>query len=225
VGLIRHLVPHDLAQWSHSVNIARRPAPVLVVLPVTFILAACQGAGSGASVSASLSNAPSMSASESPAATQRSEPTATPTGDLGPFSCDLPVTGTAAVNRAHLIDVRVGTHRGYDRVVFEFEAGVPAFILDQAIPPLVEDASGRELDIDGRAFWQLVMHDASRTDLDGDTSFTDTDFHPDFTKLTELVEGGDFEAVSTWYFGLDAKSCVRVLTLKDPSRLVFDIQH
>ena len=206
-------------------NSARRPAPALVVLPVIFILVACRGAGSGASVSASLSNAPSMSASESAAVTQSSEPTAAPTDDLGPFSCVFPVTGKATVNRAHLVDVRVGTHDGYDRVVFEFEAGVPAFTLDQATPPLVEDASGRMLDVDGSAFWQLVMHDASRTDLDGDTSFTGTDFHPDFTKLTELVEGGDFEAVSTWYFGLDAKSCVRVLTLKDPSRLVFDIQH
>jgi hypothetical protein len=139
--------------------------------------------------------------------------------------CHFPARGDATVNRAHLVDVRVGTHADYDRVVFEFEHGVPAFTLKQATPPLLEDASGRVMHVDGDAFWQLVMRGASRMDLNGQTLFTDTDSHPDFPKLTELVEGGDFEAVSTWYFGLDAESCVRVLTLKHPSRLVFDIQH
>jgi hypothetical protein len=52
-----------------------------------------------------------------------------------------------------------------------------------------------------------------------------TDFKPEFPQLTELIEGGDFEAVSTWYIGLESASCVRVLILADPSRLVIDIEH
>ncbi len=52
-----------------------------------------------------------------------------------------------------------------------------------------------------------------------------TDLTPGFAKLVELVEGGDFEAVSTWYAGMSAESCIRVITLDDTPRLVIDIEH
>ena len=45
------------------------------------------------------------------------------------------------------------------------------------------------------------------------------------TKLVELVEGGDFEAVSTWFAGMSSESCIRVITLGEPPRLVIDIEH
>jgi hypothetical protein len=210
---------------AHRAPSPRRALPSIALVALITALAACRsaapGVGSTATPTASASTAVSPSASIAPS----NEPTAQPTDDLGPFACDFPVKGSASVNRAQLVDVRVGTHDGYDRVVFEFAKGAPAFTLDEAQPPLREDASGRELDVDGNAFWQLVMRDTSRSDLDGHTMFDDTDFDPEFPKLAELIEGGDFEAVSTWYFGLDAESCVRVLRLSNPSRLVFDIEH
>jgi hypothetical protein len=52
-----------------------------------------------------------------------------------------------------------------------------------------------------------------------------TTFEPGFNRLVELIEGGDFEAVSTWYLGLEGAGCYRVLTLADPSRLVIDVEH
>ncbi|HET7141117.1 MAG TPA: hypothetical protein VFJ03_01390 [Candidatus Limnocylindria bacterium] len=203
----------------------RRPTAVTVaavLLSIAALLGACRGAGSGTATVAPTGTPPS---SPSTGPTGSGDPTARPSGDLGPFACHLPVTGSATVDRAQLVNVRVGTHADYDRVVFEFEHGVPAFTLKQATPPLTEDASGRELDVDGSSFWQLVMRDATRAGMDGEPAFTDTDFHPDFPMLAELIEGGDFEAVSTWYFGLEAEACVRVLDLDGPSRLVFDIQH
>jgi hypothetical protein len=210
---------------SSSFHPRRRIAIRLTAIAFVALLAACRGSGVGNGDSQSPSASASTATSGSPVASASTEPTAAPSDELGPFACDLPVTGTATTARAQLVKVRVGTHAGYDRVVFEFADGVPGFTLDEATPPLVEDASGRELDVDGNAFWQLVMRDASRTDLDGDEMLTQTDYTPNFPKLTELIEGGDFEAVSTWYFGLEAGSCVRVLTLQHPSRLVFDIQH
>ena len=41
----------------------------------------------------------------------------------------------------------------------------------------------------------------------------------------QLVQGGDFEALSTWFLGLDGGGCYRVFTLTSPSRLVIDIEH
>ena len=203
------------------------PAPAIAAL--LLVLAACQAvapASAGTPSAATSASAPATpSAPASAPASASTQPTVQPTPDAGPFSCDFPVKGKATIQRAQLVDVRVGTHADYDRVVFEFAEGVPAFTLKKATPPLLEDASGETLDVDGNAFWQLVMRDASRSDLMGHPMFTDTDFTPGFAKLSELIEGGDFEAVSTWYFGLESESCVRVLTLHNPSRLVFDIQH
>jgi hypothetical protein len=207
------------------VNTAPRFVQPLAVATLVLVLAACQGTLPGTGGASTPSIAASSTATPSALASASSQPTAEPTDNLGPFACGLPITGTATVSRAQLVDVRVGSHADYDRVVFEFAKGVPAFTLDEATPPLRADPSDMVLDVDGNAFWQLVMRDASRTDLKGNSTFTDTDFTPAFPKLSELIEGGDFEAVSTWYFGLDAESCVRVLTLSNPSRIVFDIQH
>jgi len=207
------------------VKTARPPAAASALSALLILLAACQAIPPAADGTPSAAASASLAATPSAETSASSQPSAQPADDLGAFSCDFPVKGKATVERAQLVDARVGTHAGYDRVVFEFATGVPAFTLKRATPPLLEDASGKALDVDGNAFWQLVMHDASRADLQGHPMFTNTDFTPNFPKLTELMEGGDFEAVSTWYFGLDAESCVRVLTLHNPSRLVFDIEH
>jgi hypothetical protein len=203
----------------------RRPILGIIAIGLVMALAACRGATPGTGETSAPTASASSASTPTVAASPSSLPSAEPTDDLGAFSCDFPVTGTATVERAQLVDVRVGTHAGYDRVVFEFAEGVPAFTLDEVTPPLLQDGSGNELDVDGNSFWSLVMPDASRVDLSGHMMFTKTDFTPGFAKLSELIEGGDFEAVSTWYFGLEGTSCVRVLTLDNPSRLVLDIEH
>jgi hypothetical protein len=210
---------------------ARPLLPLAALLAIVLALGACTAGSpstSGvatASASQSTAATPSADASD-PSGEPSAEPTDEPVDDLGPFSCEFPVTGNATVPRAQIVDVRVGTHDGFDRVVIEFADGTPAFTLDRATPPLLADGSGFELDVSGNAFWQLVMRDATRAGLDGMPVFEGpTEVNPGFAKLSELIEGGDFEAVSTWYFGLEADSCVRVLALRDPARLVFDIEH
>ena len=52
------------------------------------------------------------------------------------------LTRTRPIARANITDVRVGTHDGYDRVVFEFIGGLPEAFLERAEPPFTHDASG-----------------------------------------------------------------------------------
>ena len=201
---------------------------------LALLLVACAPAAGG-SASPSVSTPPSValpSETASPTPTTEptteptSEPTSEPTDDLGAFTCALPIEGEGTVSRAQITDVRIGTHAGYDRVVIEFDQGIPPFTLDEATPPLLADPSGMEMDVEGSAFWSLVLHGGTRVDLDGSMSYDGrTDFTPDFPALAELVEAGDFEAVSSWYLGLHEATCARVLTLTDPARLVIDIQH
>jgi hypothetical protein len=193
---------------------------------VSLILVACSPAAGG---SPSESTAASASASDaaSPSGVASATPTAAPTDGLGAFSCKLPIEGDGTVARAQITDVRVGTHDGYDRVVIEFEDGIPPYILQKATPPLRSDPAGMEMDVEGTAFLNLVLMGGTRVTEDGEFTYDGrTDFRPTgFPVLAELVESGDFEATSAWYLGLKQKSCVRVLTMADPARLVIDIKQ
>jgi hypothetical protein len=181
--------------------------------------------GPGGSTVASASAEPSIAASQPPSV----EPSAVasePTDSLLPFACTPSVTVPSTTDRAQILDVRVGTHDGYDRVVFEFASGIPDAVIEGVLPPLYEDGSGLEMDVAGSAFLKVTMHGASRVSPDGGVTYDgSTNFRPGFDRLVQLIEGGDFEAVSTWYLGLDGASCYRVFALQDPSRLVIDIEH
>jgi len=149
-----------------------------------------------------------------------------PTESLPAFACVPSVPVASTTDRAQITDVRVGTHDGYDRVVFEFETGLPDATIEGALPPFYADPSDLEIEVAGSAFLKLTMQGASKVTPGGTVTYGgSTKFEPGFERLVQLVEGGDFEAVSTWYLGLDGGGCFRVFTLTDPSRLVIDIEH
>ncbi len=212
-------------------SIARRSAAILLVLA----LAACGGGGSspsptdepGESTLPSPTASTSASASASASAPASEAPTDEPSADVGEaFTCDMPVVDPGTAPIANVVDIRVGTHDGYDRLVFEFEQGTPEFTLDRAEPPFSEDASGMPLAVEGETFLGLVMRGGTKQTDAGDSSYDGpTEFEPDFPALVHAVEAGDFERQSTWYLGLAQESCVRVLQLDGPPRLVIDIEH
>ena len=195
------------------------------------LLTACFGQPAGSSPVASV--AATAAASEAPGSVPPADsqpPTATtepiPSDELDAFSCDMPVIEDATVAVANIVDVRVGSHVGYDRVVFEFEQGTPELTLDRAAPPFTEDASGLPVDVEGVSFLRLTMRGGTKQTDAGTSSYDGpTNFDPAFRSLVDLVEGGDFERQSTWYFGLSAEACLRVLLLDGPPRLVVDVRH
>jgi hypothetical protein len=153
-----------------------------------------------------------------------------------PFNCALPVSLPASVNRAQIADVRVGTHGagplGYDRIVFEFQGpGIPQVTLRAGTPPFTYDPSGLPMPIRGTSFLVLVLHGGTGLTPDGRVTYSGPiDFQPNFPALTEFKQAGDFEAVSEWVAGLAIDSspgviCQRVFVLKNPTRLVIDVQH
>jgi hypothetical protein len=210
---------------------SRRTIGALALI-AALALTGCRGGGSSPSSSVPSGSASGSVQPSAPASTSASsEPSASAapseaTESLPAFACVPSVAIASTTARAQITDVRIGTHDGYDRVVFEFDSGLPDAVIDGALPPFYADPSGEEITIAGSAFLKLTMHGASRVAPDGVVTYGgSTDFEPGFDRLVQLVEGGDFEAVSTWYLGLDGGSCFRVLTLADPSRLVIDIEH
>jgi hypothetical protein len=196
-----------------------RPMPIALVLIAAVALAGCSAGGPG---SGSVGSASTPTASATPSG----GPSASAIQSLAPFVCTPSVAIARTSDRAQITDVRVGTHTGYDRIVFEFDSGIPDAVVDGVLPPFYADPSGLEVKVSGTAFLKLTMHGASTVAPDGAVTYSgSTDFKPAFSRLAELVEGGDFEAVSTWYLGLHGGACLRVLTLTDPARLVIDVQH
>jgi hypothetical protein len=194
--------------------------PRSLFFAVAFTLSACQSPGAAETATPS---SPAADPAPSPPATADPAPSA----ELAPFDCDFPVEEAAtAAGLANIADVRVGTHDGYDRVVFEFIAGTPEFTLDRAEPPFVQDGSGLPIEVEGDAVLSLVMRGGTKQTETGASSYDGpTDFDPAFARLVDLVEGGDFEAQSTWYLGLTGDSCVRAFLLRDPDRLAVDVEH
>lgn len=189
----------------------------------TALLGGCVGA---AATSAPASSAVPPSATATPSTPASAEPV--PSDALGAFRCDLPVVEPATIERAIITDVRVGTHADHDRVVFEFAAGLPEITLEPATPPFTHDASGMPVDVVGSSFLRLTMRGGTKQTLDNASAYDGPiDFDPGFATLVDLVEGGDFEAQSTWYLGLAREACVRVISLTDDGspRLVIDVEH
>lgn len=216
----------------------KRPIPMRVVLVLSVALVACTASpGSPSAVPEVVSAEPSVdlgspdltpqpSASPSPGS-----PAPEPTTGLAPFTCALPASLPATVDRAQIADVRVGSHgsgaSGYDRIVFEFQgAGIPEVLLGAGTPPFTRDPSDLPLPVRGTSFLVLVLRGATAVTPVGTITYGGpTDFTPGFPALTELKEGGDFEAVSTWVAGLAGPTCHRLFVLTNPTRLVIDLEH
>lgn len=198
------------------------------LIAALLVLAACAPSASS----------PAPSTSEpfpSPAGESAPAPEATPADSDAPpsgaegFVCSQAFDGEGGIDIAHLADVRVGTHPGFDRIVFEFvEDGTPAYRLEPASAPFVADPSGLPMTVNGSVFFLIALHGGTKVADDGSLTYTGpTEFEPDFPQLVHLVERGDFEAVSSWYIGMadSSNGCFRAFELSDPSRIVIDLEH
>ena len=204
-------------------------------------LAACgstAGSGAGAGgTSTPAASAPTARSSATSAPTA-SAATAAPAADVPlatpstAASCAASANGTLMEEQALLVGVRVGTHDGYDRVVFEFTSrGAPTkdratFEIGRTTPPYFEDPSGRPLTIAGDPVLAITFHGATIQTLASGAAYSGSrDFKPRYPVLSELKSRGDFEAVSSWLAGLTRTACVKAQVLTNPTRLVLDLMH
>jgi len=144
------------------------------------------------------------------------QPSPSPTPQ--PFLCQDQSGGSSGVT-ATLTNIRPGAHAGdgYDRVVFDFNGGIPSWDLTrQESATFTRDASGQQVTLDGSAGLKLVFRDS---DVSGALG---TDLTPRFTSVREITQLGNFERVLTYGIGLSSSQCVRVLQLSN-SRLVIDV--
>lgn len=139
-------------------------------------------------------------------------------------SDDFP--GGGGATRARLVDVRVGAHEGFDRIVLEFKGqDVPSYRVGYLDPPVRQDGSGNKVDVAGNAFLELRTTPASGRTAHGETTYEGPRRVPggSASVVTEVVRTGDFEANLAWVAGVDRRRPFAVAFLKDPLRLVVDV--
>ena len=144
------------------------------------------------------------------------EPSPSPTPQ--PFLCQDQSGGSSGV-AATLTNIRAAAHAGdgYDRVVFDFNGGIPSWDLArQESASFVRDASGQNVTLEGNAGLKLILRG---TDVTGSVS---SDLQPRFTSIRETAQIGNFEHQLTYAIGLSSSQCIRVLQLTN-SRLVIDV--
>jgi hypothetical protein len=146
--------------------------------------------------------------------------------DLGPFTCTdksggvAPAAGSTAAPQVAAI--RVAHHSGYDRLVLEFSPASspipPYHLTQQASSTFVRDPSGLRSTLDGSAGVRAVFQN---TEIARDVP---ADLKPRLPEIREVANIGDFEAVVSYGIGLKTAACFRVLELRNPTRLVIDVQ-
>ena len=95
----------------------------------------------------------------------------------------LAATPAGAQSTPVLVDVRAGSHEGFDRVVFEFDGAVPEHTVSY-VDQLVEDGSGDPVSLSGSADLEVVFQGANAHEEDGSPTAPTHQFCP-FVLLRE----------------------------------------
>lgn len=164
--------------------------------------------------------ATSATGAESPAETATSESTE----GLDPA---LLTAGIVEVKREgpvqRQVGIRTGRHQGYERVVFEFETGVPGYHLEYIDKPVRACGSGDVVELPGDGWLQVRLYPAQAHTDEGAATIAERELSPKYDVMLELERTCDFEGVVTWVVGTASPNRYRVFELTDPPRLVLDI--
>jgi hypothetical protein len=134
----------------------------------------------------------------------------------------LPGFGTAPVSGSAgpvaVVEVTVGQHPGYDRVVFRATTGLPSWDV-RYVTQVSRDGSGQPVPLLGAADIQVLVHG---TDWTVHPS-VQRNLTPGFPALRQVTGAGEFEGVLTYGIGQATRAGFRAFTLTGPDRLVIDV--
>ena len=205
----------------------KRFSPVVLALVALVLVAAC---GDDDDDDATATSSPGGSPTQgggtaTPGTTASPEPTE---DGLPPFEDSR----TVVENPAHqpeevpmLVDVRVGTHDGYDRIAFEFEGDeLPPYEVKYVARP-TDCASGKDVLVGGTAALEVQLSIAQAHDEEGNLTIPSTDIAAGHPAIVQALSTCDFEALVMWVAGTEGDRPFRVFELSGPTRLVIDVQH
>jgi hypothetical protein len=129
-------------------------------------------------------------------------------------------------NGLSVVDVRTGTHDGYDRVVLELggEGTVGWRVAYDAAP--ATQGEGAPVELVGDATLSVLLENVGYPFDTGVEEYGgDTQPAPDLPQIKELRLGGVFEGYYDAFVGVGEQAPFRVFRLTDPQRVVVDVQQ
>lgn len=208
----------------------RRPLLAGSAVALLALVAACAGADDGASGDASTTAAPPAT---SATATSSPSPSPTPTADDdAEADAAAPEFGTTVDGEASadalltVSGVRLGTHTGYDRVVVDLGGtGTPGWHVERSTTAS-EDPTGEAVDLGGEGVLTVYVTGLGYPSDTGVEELAPGTQGPGGTVVTATEYSGTFEAQAQVFLGLtDPEAPYRVFLLRDPLRLVVDVQR
>jgi hypothetical protein len=143
-------------------------------------------------------------------------------GDL-PFSGD-PISEPAnEPGTATLLLATAAEGAGFDRTVFQFDPGYPAYFVQRVDAP-VECGSGAPVDIQGSSFVQIRMTGTQAHDEQGSPTVDLTELDLNLPAVLEAEQTCDFEGEVIWVLGLSAPLNFRAYSLGSDI-LVVEVEH
>ncbi|MFI6391880.1 hypothetical protein [Nonomuraea sp. NPDC050540] len=162
-----------------------------------------------------------------------SPPTRAPTTGAPPASPREPApTGTAEIDVERtggeaviVYGVRYATHPNFDRVVVDFKGEMPGYTVTW-VDELVEDGSGKPIDVEGGAYLQVTLTPADAHTAKGKPTWTGGPiFQADLGNVSSVVKTGDFEGRVGVGIVLDRRAAFDVTEQRRPNRVVIDVAH
>ena len=123
-----------------------------------------------------------------------------------------------------LTQITVAHHPGYDRVVFQFRAGVPAQRNARYVSQVIADPSGLPVNVAGSAKLLVRFAPATGHNEKGLVTYGAAQHTYALPEVIQVVRAGDFESVLSFGVGLAKAEPFRMFTVTGPSRVVIDIR-
>ncbi len=121
--------------------------------------------------------------------------------------------------------VREARNEGFDRVVFEFDGTqVPGYHLEYVDKPIIKCGSGDPTEVAGQGWLQVRLTPAQAHE-GGQATITERERKAGLPIIQELELTCDFEGEVTWVLGNARPNKYRVMELREPTRLVVDVQQ
>ena len=144
-------------------------------------------------------------------------------GSTAPFS--FPASSRNAADPALLVDVRVGAHDGFDRIVFEFtDEQRPAGQVGYA-EFFAQCGSGAPVVIEFSAVLAIGFDFTNAHTEAGELSIPSNTVSGPGNSIQEAESICDFEATVEWVIEVDGEQPFKVTLLEGPNRVVIDVAH
>jgi hypothetical protein len=133
--------------------------------------------------------------------------------------------GIVLPNQVRIVDVRVGRHGSFDRVVFQFSSAIPPYRVAYVPEPVHACGSGFPVAVAGNAAIEARFDQIELFDNMGNALIPPGEFAPGFPSLMETKRICAFEGQATWALGIRDAQPFRVIELDNPPRVVVDVRH